>query len=110
VDQYPRKAGLHHHGDAFGNVIVLTEPNPAGGSNLTTNYTYTSANQLATVSMPRARPAFAAEAEATKGKPTHDPRAPGIRIGYVPHALCAWLGYLRMFSGPVERRNPRCVR
>jgi len=39
--------------DAFGNVILVTEPNPAGGANLATNYTYTPANQLATVSMTR---------------------------------------------------------
>jgi RHS repeat-associated protein len=39
--------------DAFGNVILVTEPNPAGGANLTTGYTYTPANQLATVSMTR---------------------------------------------------------
>jgi len=39
--------------DAYGNVILVTEPNPAGGANLATNYTYTPANQLATVSMTR---------------------------------------------------------
>jgi YD repeat-containing protein len=38
--------------DAYGNLIVLTEPNPAGGT-LTTNYTYTPVNQLTGVSMTR---------------------------------------------------------
>ena len=39
--------------DAFGNLVLVTEPNPAGGANLTTSYTYTPLNQLASVSMPR---------------------------------------------------------
>jgi len=38
--------------DAYGNPIVVTEPNPAGGA-FATNYTYTLANQLTTVSMTR---------------------------------------------------------
>ena len=38
--------------DAYGNVIQVTEPNPAGGT-FTTNYTYTPFNQLAGVSMTR---------------------------------------------------------
>jgi YD repeat-containing protein len=38
--------------DAYGNVFVVTEPNPAGGT-FTTNYTYTPANQLTGVSMTR---------------------------------------------------------
>jgi YD repeat-containing protein len=39
--------------DAFGNLTLVTEPNPAGGANLTTTYTYSPVNQLLTVSMPR---------------------------------------------------------
>ena len=39
--------------DAFGNLVTVTEPNPAGGANLVTTYTYTPLNQLASVSMPR---------------------------------------------------------
>jgi YD repeat-containing protein len=38
--------------DAYGNAILVTEPNPAGG-NFSTSYTYTPVNQLATVSMAR---------------------------------------------------------
>jgi YD repeat-containing protein len=40
--------------DAYGNVFVVTEPNPAGGT-FTTNYTYTPANQLTGVSMTRGK-------------------------------------------------------
>ena len=36
--------------DAYGNVFVVTEPNPAGGI-FTTSYTYTPANQLTGVSI-----------------------------------------------------------
>jgi uncharacterized protein RhaS with RHS repeats len=32
--------------DAFGNATLVTEPNPAGGANLTTSYTYSALNQL----------------------------------------------------------------
>ena len=39
--------------DAFGNLIRVEEPNPAGGANYVTSYTYTLLNQLTTVSMPR---------------------------------------------------------
>ena len=39
--------------DAFGNLVQVIEPNPAGGANLVTNYTYNGLNQLAQVSMPR---------------------------------------------------------
>jgi len=39
--------------DAIGNLTVVSEPNPAGGTNLLTNYTYNGANQLVGVSMPR---------------------------------------------------------
>jgi YD repeat-containing protein len=38
--------------DAYGNLILVTEPNPAGGT-FTTTYTYTPANQLTGVSMIR---------------------------------------------------------
>ena len=38
--------------DAYGNVIQVTEPNPAGGT-FATNYTYTPADQLTGVSMTR---------------------------------------------------------
>jgi YD repeat-containing protein len=39
--------------DAFGNLISVTEPNPSGGSNFATTYTYDVANRLKQVSMPR---------------------------------------------------------
>ena len=39
--------------DAFGNLVQVIEPNPAGGANLVTNYTYNGLNQLVQVSMPR---------------------------------------------------------
>jgi RHS repeat-associated protein len=39
--------------DAQGNLAAVTEPNPAGGANLATSYTYNAANQLIGVSMPR---------------------------------------------------------
>jgi RHS repeat-associated protein len=39
--------------DAVGNLTQVSEPNPAGGSNLLTNYTYDIFARLATVSMPR---------------------------------------------------------
>ncbi len=39
--------------DVFGNLTLLTEPNPAGGANLTTSYAYSPLNQLVTVSMSR---------------------------------------------------------
>ena len=39
--------------DAFGNLTQVTEPNPAGGSNWTTSYTYSVLNQLTQVSMTR---------------------------------------------------------
>ena len=35
--------------DAFGNLTLMTEPNPAGGANWTTNYAYNALNQLTTV-------------------------------------------------------------
>jgi len=38
--------------DAFGNLITVTEPNPAGG-NFTTTYSYSPLNQLLQVTMPR---------------------------------------------------------
>jgi YD repeat-containing protein len=38
--------------DAYGNLVHVTEPNPAGGT-LATNYAYTPANQLTGVSMTR---------------------------------------------------------
>jgi len=38
--------------DAYGNLALVTEPNPAGGT-FTTTYTYTRANQLTGVSMTR---------------------------------------------------------
>ena len=40
--------------DAMGNLVTVTEPNPAGGSNLVTSYTYNVLSQLTQVSMPRA--------------------------------------------------------
>jgi RHS repeat-associated protein len=40
--------------DAMGNLVSVAEPNPAGGANLVTNYTYTGLNQLWRVTMPRA--------------------------------------------------------
>ena len=39
--------------DIFGNLVQAIEPDPAGGANLPTNYTYNSLNQLGQVSMPR---------------------------------------------------------
>jgi YD repeat-containing protein len=39
--------------DAYGKAILVTEPNPAGGANFSTSYTYTPMNQLATVFMTR---------------------------------------------------------
>ena len=39
--------------DSFGNLTLVTEPNPAGGANFTTSYTYSPLNQLVSVSMPR---------------------------------------------------------
>ena len=41
-----------HQQDAFGNLELVTEPRPGGGT-YTTNYTYNRFNQLLTVSMPR---------------------------------------------------------
>jgi hypothetical protein len=38
--------------DAFGNLVKVTEPNPAGG-NLETFYTYDGINNLTHVAMPR---------------------------------------------------------
>jgi YD repeat-containing protein len=38
--------------DAYGNLVLVTEPNPAGGT-FTTNYTYTPVNQLTGISMTR---------------------------------------------------------
>ena len=39
--------------DAFGNLTTVTEPNPAGGNDLTTSYVYTLRNQLAQATMVR---------------------------------------------------------
>ena len=39
--------------DVFGNLVQVTEPNPAGGDNYQTYYTYNLRNQLTGVSMPR---------------------------------------------------------
>jgi YD repeat-containing protein len=39
--------------DAMGNLVTVTEPNPAGGSNLVISYVYNFANQLRRVTMPR---------------------------------------------------------
>ncbi|HEY3444428.1 MAG TPA: RHS repeat-associated core domain-containing protein [Paludibaculum sp.] len=39
--------------DGFGNLVLVIEPNPAGGANYNTTYTYNAFNQLTTVSMPR---------------------------------------------------------
>src|SRR5205823_12091142 len=39
--------------DAMGNLTLVTEPNPAGGANLDTNYTYDMLNHLTQVSMTR---------------------------------------------------------
>ena len=39
--------------DALGNLITVTEPNPGGGADFVTNYTYNGANQLTQVSMVR---------------------------------------------------------
>ncbi|MFN7919438.1 MAG: RHS repeat-associated core domain-containing protein [Bryobacteraceae bacterium] len=39
--------------DAVGNLTQVTEPNPAGGADLLTNYTYNLRGELLTVSMPR---------------------------------------------------------
>src|SRR6266480_5309391 len=39
--------------DAMGNLTQVQEPNPAGGANLVTNYSYNGANQLVQVLMPR---------------------------------------------------------
>jgi RHS repeat-associated protein len=39
--------------DVFGNLTVMNEPNPAGGANYVTSYTYDVLNHLTQVSMPR---------------------------------------------------------
>ena len=39
--------------DGYGNLVQVAEPNPAGGSNYTTSYTYDLMNRLIGVSMPR---------------------------------------------------------
>jgi len=39
--------------DTFGNLVYVTEPNPAGGANYGTTYTYDLLNHLIGVSMPR---------------------------------------------------------
>ena len=39
--------------DALGNLVRVEEPNPAGGANYQTTYTYTTLNQLSVVTMPR---------------------------------------------------------
>ena len=39
--------------DALGNLVAVTEPNPAGGADFTTSYTYDVLNQLVRVEMPR---------------------------------------------------------
>ena len=39
--------------DGYGNLVQVTEPNPAGGSNFTTSYTYDLLKRLIGVSMPR---------------------------------------------------------
>jgi YD repeat-containing protein len=39
--------------DTFGNLTLMTEPNPAGGANWTASYTYSALNQLTQVSMTR---------------------------------------------------------
>jgi RHS repeat-associated protein len=39
--------------DAMGNLVTVYEPNPAGGSDWTTSYTYSVLGQLLTVTMPR---------------------------------------------------------
>ena len=40
--------------DAMGNLVTVTEPNPGGGANLTTSYSYNAMNQFTQVTMPRA--------------------------------------------------------
>jgi hypothetical protein len=42
-----------HTSDAFGNLVLVTEPNPAGGADWTTTYRYNVFNQLTRVEMPR---------------------------------------------------------
>jgi hypothetical protein len=39
--------------DAFGNLTQVTEPDPGGGANVTSNYAYTALNQLTLVTMTR---------------------------------------------------------
>ena len=39
--------------DAMGNLVKVTEPNPAGGADLDTNYSYNTVNKLSQVSMTR---------------------------------------------------------
>jgi hypothetical protein len=53
VQTDPVKTTLRLAKQRRGLVTQVTEPNPAGGANLTTNYTYTLLNQLAQVSMTR---------------------------------------------------------
>jgi hypothetical protein len=43
--------------DAMGDLILVTEPNPAGGADWTTSYTYDVMNHLTGVDMPRPYPA-----------------------------------------------------
>jgi len=43
--------------DAMGNLVTVTEPNPAGGADWTTSYTYDVMNHLTGVDMPRPYPA-----------------------------------------------------
>ena len=45
-----------HTSDAFGNVVQVNEPNPAGGADYVTSYAYNQFNKLTTVTMPRTMP------------------------------------------------------
>ena len=49
----PLRKWKKYTADAMGNLVKVEEPNPAGGANLTTSYTYDAMNHLTQVSMPR---------------------------------------------------------
>ena len=49
----PRGNWKQYTTDSNGNLVLVTEPNPTGGTTLTTTYTYDALNHLTGVSMPR---------------------------------------------------------
>jgi YD repeat-containing protein len=49
----PASKWKKHEVDVAGNLVKVTEPNPAGGADLVTTYTYNEKNLLLTVTMTR---------------------------------------------------------